>query len=243
MSQPSTARPAVSATAATADAPIAVSVRLGHTVLAPTATIAALRAAIEQSNDRMRLPSLADELNPEMVDVDKALAVIAAVPALVKKSPKRMSRLELNLRDAGLHAGSADPTTVASFLKPFKLEIVELKGESPEFRAKVPVVLQLARERANQAKRQLTTENVRIGQLEAMQSSAPDGSAQRLALRDELTPALWRRSALVRVWSANAELLSEQPGADAAAKADADAAGKALNAYVLPGRGGMPGSR
>jgi hypothetical protein len=243
MSQPTPAQPATGTSVPSADAPIAVSVRLGHTVLPPTATVAALRAAVEQSNARMRLPGLADELNPEVVDVDKALAVVAAVPALVKKSPKRMARLELNLRDAGLRASSADPTTIASFSKPFKLEIVEIKGESPEFHTTVPVVLQLARERATRAKRQLVTENARIEQLEAIRSSTPDGSAQRLAVRDELTPALWRRSALVRVWSANAELLREQPAADAAAKADADAAGKALNAYVLPGRGGMPGSR
>jgi hypothetical protein len=244
MSQLTPQPPAVrDAAAPAADAPIQVGVRIGHTVLPPTATFKALRAAIEQSNSRFRLAGLVDELNPDIIDVDKALALMAFVPTFAKKAPKRFASRLLYLSNGGLRIGSADASMAAGFFGPFKLEVEEVKGELLLARSTVPVVPQLARERSTQAQSQLAAENARIDQLEVAMQAAPEASEQRRAMLNERTQALWRRSALVRSWSANAELLNRQLGAGAAAKAEVEAAEKAVKKYLLVGAGGMPGSR
>jgi hypothetical protein len=245
MSQPARERPpAANLAASSADTPLAVGVRIGHTVLPPTATMGALRLAIEEFNKRSRLPGLVDELNPEVIDVDKALALMTAVPALAKKSPKQFAGLELSLSSGSLQIGSANPSLLASFAKPFKLEVVEVKGTSLLARTTVPLMPQLARKRSTEAQRQLVIENQLIEPLEAKLRAAPDLAEQKRAILDELTPALWRRSALARSWLDNARFLNEQPGAGVAEKAEVEAARKAVTDYLLVGAGaGMPGSR
>jgi hypothetical protein len=241
MSQPPAERPVASSVAAQSDqAMLGFRVRIGHTALPPTTTIGALRAVVEQSNRGFRQPGLADALNPDIIDTNKAAALVAAVPALAQKSPKLLAGRELYLNHAGLRIGAADATTAASFAKPFELEVVDVQGETLLARATVPVVPQLAQERATEAKVKLATEQQRIGPLEAKLRAAAGVVEQQRAILDELTPALWRRSALARVWLANARELSDQPGADAEAKAQMEAASKAVNDYLLPTGAGMP---
>jgi len=86
---------------------------------------------------------------------------------------------------------------------------------------------------------QLAAENERIRPLEARLHAAAGAVDRQRAVLDELTPALQRRSALARVWWSNAHALGEAPDADAAAKAEAAAALKAVDEYLLPGGGGM----
>jgi hypothetical protein len=245
MSQPvpASAVASKSAPTAAADAPIGIGVRLGHAVLPEDATVSMLRAAIELSNSKFWWPGLANELNPSIIDVDKALALLAAVPSLPKKTRNRLAGLQLSLNHRDLQVSSAAPTTAASFAKPFALEIVEVRDKTLAARTTVPVVPELARERAKAAQQQLSAESKTIESLEALRLAEPQlGDPQRKTVQ-ELTAARWRRSALVSSWRANAELLSKQPGASAADTAQSAAANQAFKAYHLLGGYGMPGSR
>jgi hypothetical protein len=236
---PSVAMPSAQL-APSAGTAIGFRLRIGHTTLPPTTTGGGLRAAIEQANLGFRRPGLDDTLNPDIIDADKATALVAALPGIARRSPQLLAGRELSLSHAGLRIGAADATTAASFAKPFELEVVDIKGDTLLARATVPVVLQLARERAAQAKAELAIENQKIVPLQAKLRAAADVIEDKRAILDELTPALWRRSALARAWSANARELSEQPGADAEAKAQTEAASKAVKEYLLPTGAGMP---
>ena len=222
------------------DAEIGVRLRLGQTQLAPSTKASALRAAIEASNRGLRLPDLADSLNPDIVDADKAAAFVARLPGLAKQSPQLFAGRELLLGHGPLQIGSADPTTAASFADPFELQVVDVQGETLLARTTVTALPALARERAAEARARLLAENERVVALEARLGAAGAVEEQRKLL-DTLTPARSRRSALARTWLVNARALSEQPEADAASKADAMAATKAAKDYALPGRGSMPG--
>lgn len=226
-------------TTQSADAAIGFRVRIGHSVLPPTTTLGALRAAVEQSNGGFRLPGLPDRLNPDIIDVDKAAALVAALPAIVQRSPQLLAGRELFINHAGLRIGASDPTTVAGFAQPFDLQVVDVQGETLLARSTVPAVTQMARERAAEARAALSAENERIRPLEARLRAATGAAEQERAILAELTPALWRRSALARAWWANARETSDLPGADAAAKAETEAALKAVNDYLLPGGAGM----
>lgn len=242
MSQPPPERPAAPPRSTHAgDAVIAFSVRIGQAVLAPSTTHAALREAIERSNRSFRLAGLADRLNPDIIDADKAAALIAALPAIAQRSPRLLAGRELYLSHGGLKIGAADPTLLAGFAQPFDLEVADIQGQTLLARATVPVVARIASERASEAKAQLAVENERIAPLESrLRASAAAPVEQQRAILDELTPAQWRRSALARVWWANARETSARAGADAAAQAETEAALKAVNAYVLPTGSGMP---
>lgn len=240
MAQQPPERPAVTGmTAPAADAAIAFPVRIGHAVLAPAATFGALRAAIDRSNRDYRLADLGDHLNPDVIDADKAAALVAALPAIAKRSPQLLGGRELYLNPTYLRIGTADPTTAAGFAQPFDLETVDLQGQTLLARATVPTVPDMARERAAEAKSRLTAEHARIGPLEARLGAASASVEQQRAILGELTPARSRRSALARVWWNIARDSSERAGTDAAAKAEAEAALKAVNEYLLPTGAGM----
>ena len=219
--------------------PIGFRVRIGHAVLPATTDRAALRVAIEQANRGYAQPGLADALNPDVIDADKAAALVAALPAIAKLAPQQLAGRELLLSHAPLRIGTSDPTTAASFSQPFELQVVDVQGETLLARSTVPLVPEMARARAAEARARLAAENERIRPLEARLQAAAGAVDRQRAVLDELTPAQQRRSALARVWWSNARELSEAPGADAAAKADATAALKAVDAYLLPGGGGM----
>lgn len=222
-----------------ASEPIGFRVRIGHTVLPASTERGALRAAIEQANRGYTQPGLPDALNPDVIDVDKAAALVAALPAIAKLAPQLLAGRELLLNHAPLRIGVADPTTAASFAQPFMLQVVDVQGETLLARSTVPLVPEMARARAIEAKAQLAAESERVGPLEARLQAAEGAVDRQRAVLDELTPALQRRSALARTWWSNARALGEAPDADAAAKADAAAALKAVDDYLLPGGGGM----
>ena len=222
-----------------AERPIGFGLRLGHTRLAPATTMQALRSAIDESNRRFRLEGLPDSLNPDIVDADKAAALVAALPAIAHKAPQLLAGRELLLNHAPMQVGSADPTTAASFTRAFDLEIVEVQGETLLARTTVPAVPALARERSAEARTRLLAESARVVELEARLSAAEAVEAQRKVL-DELTPSRSRRSALARTWWINARALSERPDADAASKADTAAAQRAAADYAMPSGVGMP---
>ena len=221
------------------DAPIGFQVRLGHSQLAPATTMAALRAAIDASNRGFRVEGLPDALNPDVIDPDKAAALLLALPTIARKSPQLLAGRELLLTHGPLQIGSADPTTAASFARPFDLEVVDVQGETLLARSTVLPVPEMARLHAAEAREKLRAEKELIALLEARLSGAADVGQQRKLL-DDLTPAQWRRSALARAWLINARAVSDRPGAGAAAKAETDAALKAVNDDVLPSGTGMP---
>jgi hypothetical protein len=239
MSQPS-APESTGRSAQRSDAAVGYRLRVGHATLPATTTFGALRAAVERSNGEFRTSGLPDRLNPDVIDVDKATALVAALPAIVQRSPQLLAGRELLLSHADLRIGAADPTTADAFSHPFDLEIADVQGDTLLARATVPVVPQLARERAAEARARLAAENERIAPLEGRLDAAGADVAQQRAILEQLTPARWRRSALARVWWSNAREASQAASADAAAKADLEAARRALDAYLLPGGVGMP---
>lgn len=189
----------------------------------------ALRAAIDRSKHDYRLADLGDHLYPDVIDADKAAAPVAATARRPRAVP------EPNL-SANRHA---DPTTAAGFAQPFDLETVDVQGQTLLTRATVPTVPDMAREGATEAKRRLTAEHARIGPLEARLGAASASVEQQRAILSELTPARSRRSALARVWWSIARESSERAGTDAAAKAEAGAALRAADQYLLPTGAGM----
>lgn len=240
MSQQRPEQSSAAVDARSADALIAFRVRLGHSVLLPATTIGALRNAIDQFNRVVRLPGLADKLNPDVIDARKATALVAALPMVAQKSPQLLAQRELYLTPDGLRIGTADPTTAESFTQPFELQMVDVQGETLLARTTVPVVPQMARERVAEAKAMLSAENERIRPLEAGLRAATDAVEKQRLILDELTPARQRRSALARVWWGNARELSELAGASPEAKAETETAFKAVSEYLLPSGVGMP---
>ncbi len=222
-----------------ADAPIGFRVRLGHNSLESTTTLAAFRAALEVWNTSNRVVDLPDSLNPDIIDVDKAFALIVALPAIAAQSPQLMARHVLFLNHGPLRIGATDPTAAADFARPFKLEADDIQGETLLAKSTVPTVARLARANAVSSKARLLIEHAKIITLEKRLEAASDSIAAQRAILADLTPALWRRSALARVWWSNAVALSQSHGAGAESLADADAAVKALNTYLLPSGPGM----
>lgn len=240
MSEQRPEQPSAAADARSANAPIAFRLRLGHSVLAPTTTIGALRSAIDQFNRAVRLPGLPDKLNPDVIDADKAAALVTALPMVAQKSPQLLAQRELYLTPDGLRIGTADPTTADGFAQPFELQTVDVQGQTLLARTTVPVAPQMARERVAEAKAMLSAENEKITPLEARLRAATDAVEKQRSILDELTPARQRRSALARVWWRNALELSELAGAQPETKLETETALKAVNEYLLPSGAGIP---
>jgi hypothetical protein len=216
--------------------------RLVHRIVEPGTPLADVRAAIEAFNAETRLPGLDDRLNPDIVDADKAQALLAALPSLPPASLQPLAGRMLMLNADGLKLGASAPTSAADFGRPFDLQIEDVQGETVLGRVTVPDDLRLARQRAADAKAQLPAADQQVRALEARLQAAPTADQQG-ALQAELLTARYKRSALARCWRAHAKTISEQAGADAAAKGELDAATKAVSEYLVLPRTGMPPSK
>lgn len=218
----------------------AFKLRLVHTIVEPGTSLAAVRATIEGFNRDMRLPGLDDRLNPDIVDADKALALLAALPSLPPASLQPLAGRMLMLNADGLKLGTSAPTSPADFGRRFDLQIEDVQGETVLGRVTVPDDLGLARQRAADAKAQMPAANQQVQALQARLQAAT--TAEQSAIQSELFTARYKRSALARAWRNHAKTVSERSGADSAAKADLDAASKALSDYLVLPRTGMPPS-
>lgn len=191
--------------------------RIGHATVKAGDT-AALHAAIAAANERERMKDLPDTLNPALIDPAKADAFAAALvrtPAIAAPLSGRI----LLATPMSLRIGTSSPASPASFAAPFALEVTSEHGDVVIASAKVPVDCTQARDRAAEARRR-TEEAER-------QYQAAKG--------DAIMPIRLRKQALSRAWIDNASAYAACVPGDAAAKADRDAADRAMRDSTVGG--------
>jgi hypothetical protein len=215
-----------------------IKVRIGRAVLEADHGNSELSAAIGESNRKAHIEGLPDHLNPEVIDVEKAKALLAALPKLPAEELKPLMGRTLFLNYDGLMLGASAPTRPAAFGQPFKIEIADVQGDVVLARLTLSVDCALARERSTEARTRLKTAEDEVKTLEKRASSA-SGTDQERDILSSLSAARSRRYALARVWEQNARTWAACPGADSAAKSDLKSASRAVGSYAVPSSSGV----
>ena len=206
--------------------------RAGHDVV-PAAQTAAVAAAVEASNRAQRIGDLPDALNPGIIDPAKATALLEALHKMPADALAAIGNKALYLNSPGLQIGATAPTTPASFARPFRLEVVEVQGETVLARATVVVDCDVARRNVGEARARLADAEQRVKALEAK------GGGDRVALI-ALSDARAQRFAIAKTWRQNASAVMQCGGDGAAAQADLTAAEQAVKTTIVAPRTGMP---
>lgn len=220
--------------------PTNISLRIGATVVNGPKWQEELPAPLEQYNRKVRLEGLPDHLNPAVIDSEKVAAFLKALPQFPAESLKPLAGRTIWLDYGGLLLGASAPTRPAMFTGPMKLEIVEVQGQVVHARLVLKVDCDLARNRAAEASARIGPTSDEIKALEARLSAVAGTPEQERDVLTALSVARRRRSALAYVWQKNATARAECDGTDAAAKADLEAAVRAVDLYGMPLGTGMP---
>jgi hypothetical protein len=213
--------------------------RAGHDSVAASGDRAAILGLIEQSNRGNRLDGLPDHLNPDVIDPQKAEAMIAALARLPAEMLRPLEGRALYLNSAGLMIGAAAPSRAASFAEPFGFEIADVQGDTVLARLTVRTDCPLAQQRAAEARARIAAANDEVGSLEAG-LPAISGTDKEADALGALSAAKSRRFAIARAWRQNAEAWTKCASADPAAKADFEASLAAVKSYIVPPGSGMP---
>jgi len=220
--------------------PIPLKLRVGHAEIDPASGRAALLAAIEESNRKARLADLPDHLDPEIIDAEKAVALINGLSRLPRQALQPLAGRILLLNYPELMIGASAPSRPETFSHPFKLEVADVQGNLVLARAVAEIDCALARERAAAARDRLRSVQAEVEGLESRLPAVagePDKEHDTLVA---LSKARLRRFALAQAWQQNARAWTNCPGADSAAKDDLEAASQAVDSYVVPRSSGMP---
>jgi hypothetical protein len=214
--------------------------RAGRTELGATAPKFQLLAAIERSNQQARLEGLPDYLNPEIIDADKAQALLSAIANSPADTSLSLAQHTLYLNYPGLMIGSSAPTRPANFVSPLKIKIDDVQGELVLAQADVPLDCPLARDRAGDARTRFKEADGQLKELEKQIAAAGRSTEKQRQVLAEVSLAQRRRFAIAQVWRQNAAAWASCPDTDKGAKADLDAASRALRTSVVVGGAGMP---
>ncbi len=210
-------------------APLAFRLRAGRAFLDATASDAQLAAFIAAANQARQIEGLAEALNPDIIDPDKARHFVAGLARLPAPVLARLAGQDLYLDNNALGIQLAAPTHAAGFDLGFTLTIGEIQGGTVLATADVPVDAALAQSRAQAAEHALSELIAAVEHIEA------DPQRPGLRLAQE------RRYAVARVWRMNAAAWA-QAAPDAAATASLQRATAATGAYAISPRGGtVPG--
>ena len=220
--------------------PADIRLRIGATVVNGPKWQEELPAPLEQYNRKVRLEGLPDHLNPAVIDPEKVAAFLKALPQFPAESLKPLAGRTLALYSAGLMLGTSAPTRPAMFTGPMKLEIVEVQGQVVHARLVLKADCELARNRAAEASARIGPASDEIKALEARLPAVAGTPEQERDVLAALSVARRRRSALAYVWQKNAKARAECDSTDATAKADLEAAVRAVDIYGMPLGTGMP---
>jgi hypothetical protein len=220
--------------------PVPLTLRVGQAEINPASGRAALLAAIDESNRKARLEDLPDHLDPEIIDPEKAVALLNGLSRLPRQALRPLAGRILLLNYPDLMIGASAPSRPETFSHPFKLEVADVQGNLVLARAVAEIDCALALERAAAARERLKSVQAEVERLESRLpavAGAPDKEHDTLVA---LSKARLCRFALAQVWQQNARAWTNCPGADSGAKAALEAASQAVDSYVVPRSSGMP---
>lgn len=183
-----------------------------------------LAAFVKAVNATAHLDGLPDALNPQVLDLDKLVAFVAALPRLPAPTRRRLAGRELYLGASGLGVGTAEPTHSTAFQRPFDLFIAPNSAPAVVARASVAADPALAQQRAAAARAAVVAAGALATQLNRARTG-PMTAAEGAALA--------RQDAAARAWLLNAQAWAAAP-ASPAARASLAAAKKAVQAFGRP---------
>lgn len=193
---------------------------------AGAATPTALRAALAANAEHVRLPGLADDLNPLVLDPARVEAFIAG---LVRQPDKVLARLESRWLPLGveeMYLAAASPIDAASIAAGFQLEVADEDGAVAHASIRVPARQDYALSVVARARAAFSAFDAEVSALEA-------GGAVPFVLMQ----AKWRRFAAASVWRTASSCLVEQ---GARFRIDLKNASKAVRRCVTPSWVGLP---
>ncbi len=191
-------------------------VEIGRAVLDASSPEAV--AAIEAENARNSLPGLPDELNPRMIDTAKWRALVGA---LSPGAAEVLGGRPLFLDPVGLRIAASSPTKPASFGPSTRLTAGDTVGDAIMARSDAPYDCDLARARAQAARKQTQGADQQVKALESRQEAAAMERQVRYA-----AALAWRENATAAAGC--------QPG-DPQAAAEQRAAEQAASDFILLG--------
>ena len=193
---------------------------------AGAATPAALRAALSANAEHVRLPGLADDLNPLVLDPAR---VEAFIEGLVRQPESVLARLESRWLAIGveeLHLSTASPVEAEVIAAGFDLVVTDEDGAVVQASMRVPLRQRYAQGVAERAKAALAEFDAEVTTLEASGAAA-----------FALMQAKWRRFAAALVWRGASRPLAE---ASRKFKTELRDASKAARRCVMPPWAGLP---
>lgn len=213
-----------------------ITTRVGHQVIAPgDGTVARVLEAVETAGKRGRLPGLADDLNPVVLDTAKVNAFLHALPKVPAENLERLRERILYLNDAGLLLGCASAITPSILELGYRLRVADGPAEKiAGVRIEAAIDRKLARERATRAK---DTVNAMGGEVETLEEKKSGADS---ALLVALSNAKRKRYAAASVWRDLTKALAALEPEDAALRAEAAAALEASSKYLVAPWTGMP---
>ena len=177
-----------------------------------------MAVAIEQRNEKQRLPGLDDALNPRIIDPAKFAALVRAVGA---DAAARLKGRPLFMDPVGLRIAASSPTRLDAFASRVRLTLGDTVGAATLASSDVPYDCALARERTVAARRR--TEQA-TGQVDAM-----DAQSQPAAVPRQV------RYMAALAWRENAAVAAGCSPNDEDAKTEAQIAAKAATDFQLLG--------
>lgn len=193
---------------------------------AGAATRTSLRAALAANAEHVRLPGLADDLNPLVLDPAR---VEAFIEGLVRQPKAVLARLEsrwLALGVEELYLSAASPVEADAIAAGFELVVADEDGAVVQAKMRVPLRQAYAQAVAARAKAALAGFEADATALEA------SGAAPMVLMQ-----AKWRRFAAALVWRGACRSLAETSRAFKAALKDASSAARR---YLMPPWAGLP---
>jgi hypothetical protein len=202
---------------------------VGSQHIAPgDATLERILDAVERHDERARIPGLADELNPAVLDPARVRAFVEGLGRVPSSVLDALGGRSIVLAAEGLGLGVASPVGAEALARGYTLELPEDLGAAvlPVARAEPDAARALALvQRAREATGALDAEVARLG---------------REPGQGGLLEAKQRRFAAAKVWAAASRALAELHPGDAALADDARAAIEAVRRSVTMPRMGMP---
>lgn len=195
--------------------------------LAPgAATRSSLRDALNANAEHVRLPGLADELNPMVLDVAR---VEAFIEGLVRQPEQMLRRLEsrwLALGVEELYLSTSSPIEAEAIAGGFELLVEDEDGTVAQARMRLPLRPAYAQDVATRARAALRQFEEEVAALEAA------GAGLSMLMQ-----AKWRRFAAASVWRSASRPLAQE---SRKFRADLKQAADAVRRYVAPPWAGLP---
>jgi hypothetical protein len=218
-----------------------ITLRVGSELLPPTTPDlpASLRAAIDRHNASRRFPDLPDDLNAELLDPEKTLAFLRALPAQDAATTKQLEDRTLYLSAPDLGLSPATAYTPATLAAGYTLSVPAAdKGRPvlPKLQAPVDVPATLpriaaARRAVEQYDRQARQLETQLQQIDTDQH--PDDYVR---LANTLAEAKYRRFQSAITWRNLATAAATTDPHNATLKTESTTAHQSAQQFTVPPR-------